>query len=176
MSKRITLFQALAATISSLTLMLRDVEPEIFGRKITADSWSLVGVLNHLIFVEQHYYPRLRRVLAEERPSLPRILPDPTTHNLQASPTELLAQFRAARQATLAFLRDVADDEWGRTAVHETQGEVTFHFLVQYLVDHDGEHLNQIAAIQKQLNVLPDRQAQPAISEKTARANAYHDE
>ncbi len=162
--------------MSNLGRMLADVDRDMFHRRLSPDVWSMADVLRHLINVETRYYQRLRRVLVEERPYLPAILPDPTTYNRQVSPTELLAQFEAARLETLAFLRDVADEGWGRTAVHETQGEVTFQFLVQYLVDHDSQHLNQIAMIQQQLNAAPDRNAQPAISEKTARANAYHNE
>jgi uncharacterized damage-inducible protein DinB len=165
-SKRIVLLQALAATMSDLVRMLANIDRAVFYRQLSLHGWSMADVLSHLIRVETRYYQRLRRVLVEERPYLPAILPDPPTHNRPASPTELLAQFEAARLETLAFLRDMAEAGWGRTAVHETLGEVTFYFLVQYLVDHDSQHLNQIAMIQQQLNAAPDRKAQPAIFEK----------
>ena len=166
MSKRIVLLQALTASVFNLELLLQGMNRQAFGRRIGPDAWSMADGLSHLVAVEARYRHRLQRVLVEERPFLPLILPDPTTHNRQASPIDLLAQFEAARTETVAFLRDVAEDGWGRTAVHETQGEVTFQFLVQYLVDHDSEHLNQIAMIQQQLNAAPDRNAQPAISER----------
>ncbi|MEJ2750434.1 MAG: DinB family protein [Anaerolineae bacterium] len=161
MSKRIVLLQALAAALSNLMLLLQDVDPQSFGLRPSPDMWSAADVLSHLLAVEAQYRQRLQRVLVEERPFLPLILPDETKHNLSVTPSE----FAAARQQTLAFLRDVPEAGWGRTAVHETQGEVTFQFLVQYLVDHDSQHLNQIAMIQQQLNAAPDRKAQPAISE-----------
>lgn len=145
--------------------MCRDIRPKVIRHKVVADSWSLADVMCHLIQVEQQYRQRLQCFLVEERPYLPAIHPDPTAHNLQASAADLLDQFEAARQKTLAFLKDVGGDVWVKTAVHETQGEVTFHYLVQYLVDHDSEHLNQIIDIQKRLNATPDRNAQPAISE-----------
>jgi len=128
-----------------LILLVNDVDPQAFRQRAAMDAWAMVDVLSYLIVVEAQYLRRLQRVLVEERPFLPAIFPDPITHNLQASAAELLAHFEEARQRTLAFLTDVADDGWGRTAVHETQGEVTFHFLVQHLVEHDSEHLNQIA-------------------------------
>ena len=59
-----------------------------------------------------------------------------------------------------AFLKGVTPADWARTAVHETQGEVSFQFLVQYLIDHDNAHLNQIVYIQQQLNAVPARQVQ----------------
>lgn len=162
MSKRIILLQALAASLSHLKLLLQGIDDNVFSHRATSQDWSVADVLNHLVMVEAQYLHRLQRVLAEERPFLPAIFPDESSHNRHVS----LAEFAAARQKTLAFLQDVADEGWGRTAVHETQGEVTLQFLVQYLVDHDSQHLNQIAMIQQQLNAAPDRKAQPAISER----------
>lgn len=157
MSKRIVLLQALASSLSNLMVMVDDVDPQAFRQRVASDAWAMADVLSHLIAVEAQYLRRLQRVLVEERPFLPAIFPDPTTHNLQASAAELLAQFEEARQRTLAFLTDVADAGWGRTAVHETQGEVTFHFLVQHLVEHDSEHLNQIAKEIKYIEVKNER-------------------
>lgn len=145
MSKRIVLFQALAATITDLTRMLREVDRHLPGQRPAPNVWSMADVLSHLIAVEGQYFYRLQRVLTEERPFLPAIHPDPTTHNLQADVDE----FAAARQKTLALLQEVTEEGWGRTAVHETQGEVTFQFLVQFLVDHDREHLNQMAELRE---------------------------
>ena len=167
MSKRIVLLQALAAAVSNVRLLLQDIDQGSWEHRLSPNEWSMADVLGHLIAVEVRFWQRLQRVLAEERPFLPLILPDETTHNLSAS----VADFAEVRQKTLAFLRDVADEEWGRTAVHETQGEVSFHNLVQYLVDHDSEHLNQIAAIQQQLKTTPDRKPQPAISESETSFN-----
>lgn len=164
MSKRIVLLQALTASIANLSLLVEGIDQKVFGHRADSEDWSVADVVNHLIAVEAQYLRRLQRVLVEERPFLPAIHPDRTTHNLEASAAELLAQFKDARQATLAFLRDMVDDGWGNTAVHETQGDVTFHFLVQYLVEHDGEHLNQIIEIRQQLKAAPGRKAQPAIS------------
>ena len=158
------LFQGLTVTISNLTSMLRDIEPEIFWQTVSTDSWSLADVLCHLIDVEQRYRRRLRRVLMEKRPFLSAILPDSTVGDRGALADELLAQFSDARHETLTFLKDVADAGWGRTAVHETLGEVTFHLLVQYLLEHDGEHLNQIATMLQQLDATPGRDPRPATS------------
>jgi uncharacterized damage-inducible protein DinB len=125
----------------------------------------LADVVCHLTAVERQYLRRLQRVLAEERPFLPAIHPNPTSHKLDTPPSELLMQFEAARAKTLALLQDVVEAGWERTAVHETQGEVTFHFLVQLLADHDNEHLNQFTAIQKQLTKTTDEKP-PVVSQK----------
>lgn len=155
MSKRIVLLQALAVTVSNLERLLPGFDGQTRGYRPQPGMWSVADVLSHLVTVETQYLRRLQRVLAEERPFLPAILPDETTHNLFVS----LDDFAVARQATLVLLREVAEVGWARTAVHETQGEVTFQALVQFLVDHDSEHLNQIAAIQQQLTTRPESES-----------------
>lgn len=124
------------------------------ARRPTSGMGSVADVLGHMTVVEGHYLRGLELILLEERPFLPAILLDDTPHDTQTA----LDAFVAARQETLAFLHDVAESAWQRTAVHETHGEVTFQALVQFLVDHDGEHLNQIAAILQEHKPLPEQE------------------
>jgi uncharacterized damage-inducible protein DinB len=158
LSKRIVLLQGLTAAITNLLSLLADVDPMDFCQRTASSEWSLADVVCHLTAVERQYLRRLQRVLAEERPFLPAIHPNPTSHKLDTPPSELLMQFEAARAKTLALLQNVAEEGWERTAVHETHGEVTFQALVQFLVDHDGEHLNQIAAILQEHKPLPEQE------------------
>jgi uncharacterized damage-inducible protein DinB len=99
LSKRIVLLQALAASISNLTLLLQGFDRKTLRHRPVSDAWSVADVLSHLVAVEEQYRRRLQRVLVEERPFLPRILPDETTPNLRLSVDE----FAAARHETLAF-------------------------------------------------------------------------
>lgn len=153
MTKRVILLQALAATTKDLARMLPRIDETLLHRRPTSDQWSIADVLNHLIDVEVRYLRRLQGVVQEDHPLLPAILPDETTHDAQARRDELLARFSQARAETLAFLEGISLGDWQRSAVHETWGEIRFRFLVQHLVDHDTEHLNQIIEIQGQLPV-----------------------
>jgi uncharacterized damage-inducible protein DinB len=164
MTKRIVLLQALAATPKDLARLLKNVDEAISRRRPSAEQWPLADIINHLIYVEDCYQARLKRVIAEERPLLPYILPDETTHDSQASLAELLARFTAARAATLAFLTNLPAGSWQRRAVHETLGETSFRFLAQLLVDHDTEHLNQLVEALQQLRALPPGDPQPVIT------------
>jgi uncharacterized damage-inducible protein DinB len=153
MTKRVILLQALAATTKDLARMLPRTDETFLHRRPTSDQWSIADVLNHLIDVEVRYLRRLQGVVQEDHPLLPAILPDETAHDVQARRDELLARFSRARSETLAFLEGISLGDWQRSAVHETWGEIRFRFLVQHLVDHDTEHLNQIIEIQGQLPV-----------------------
>jgi uncharacterized damage-inducible protein DinB len=164
MTKRIVLLQALASTPQDLARLLKNVDEAISRRRPSAEQWPLADILNHLVYVEERYQVRLKRVVEEERPFLPYIPPDETSHDPQASLAELLARFAEARATTLALLTDLPAGSWQRRAVHETLGETSFRFLAQFLVDHDTEHLNQLVEALQQLRALPPGDPQPVIT------------
>lgn len=150
MSKRLVLLQALAATPSDLRLMLRNMASAAANQPSVPDHWAISQVLHHLLDVETRYLLRLRRVVHEDNPFLPVIHPTAAAHS-PAPLTVLLDQFGSARTQTLDFLKDLVSGSWQRPAMHETRGATKLRFLVQMLVDHDTEHLNQIIEIQQQL-------------------------
>lgn len=161
------MLQALASTPKDLALMIKGMADAAIWQRPAPDQWAIINVINHLVYVERRYLKRLRQVLETERPSLPVIMPDETKHHTQVTLSELIACFEETRGETVLFLKEVAPDCWQRTAVHETRGDVTFRFLVQFLVEHDINHLNQIAEIQQQLHTSPKPNTQPVIHKPT---------
>jgi len=165
MSKRIVLLQALASMPADLRLMLKRVESAAASHSPSPTQWSIVQVLAHLLDVEGRYLIRLHRVVTEDNPFLPTIHPDNTALPTTPLPA-LLNQFEVARTQTLDFLQALSPGSWQRPALHETQGATKFRYLVQMLVDHDTQHLNQIMDIQ-QLSVGSHAAAPPAMSKPT---------
>jgi uncharacterized damage-inducible protein DinB len=160
MSKRIVLLQALTSMPGDVARIVGGCDEALFSVRLQPGEWSLADVLFHLVDVEERYLARLRRVIAEERPLLPVILPRPETEAPHTSPGSLLAQFEAARAATLTFLRELSPQDWQRPALHETFGHTTLRFLTHYLVDHDTLHLNQMIELQgEQARLNTDRPA-----------------
>jgi len=165
MSKRIVLLQALASMPADLRLMLKRVDTAAATHSPSPTQWSILQVLAHLLDVEERYLIRLHRVVTEDNPFLPTIHPDDTA--LPTTPLlALLNQFEAARTQTLDFLQALSPGSWQRPALHETQGATKFRYLIQMLVDHDTQHLNQIIEIQ-QLSVRPHAAAPPTLPEPT---------
>ena len=151
MSKRIVLLQALAAIPGEVAAILKMVDDEAGWRHMDADSWSLADVVQHLLLVEGQFQQRLQRVMSEERPFLPYIHPSPSEHTRTESLADLVAEFTQLREQTVAYLTSLKGKKWERTAVHETEGPVTFHFLVQMIIDHDSDHLSQLQTLSQSL-------------------------
>lgn len=154
MSKRQVLLDALTATPADLERLVKGVDSVTLIHRPTANEWSIADVLCHLEVVEKLSLTRLQLVVESERsevtsgwPSIPLIYPDPSLHNLNQSLTTMLANFRQARQATIAYLQGLKAGDWQRTGIHPTRGNMTLRALVQFLVEHDTAHLNQIVEI-----------------------------
>lgn len=147
MSKRTLLLEALASMPKDLSFMLRRADETAVHQRPTPDEWSIADVLSHLITTESLYLARLQKIVAEERPYLPYIHPE-TRPQLNPTPlAELLNTFSTVRNETLAYLQSLNAGAWQRNAVHETLGPTKLRYMVQLLVDHDTEHLNQIVGL-----------------------------
>ncbi|MCB9134305.1 MAG: DinB family protein [Anaerolineales bacterium] len=154
MTRRTELFQALEATPRDLTRTLRNLSPLARFTRIVPDQWSLADILHHLLSVEIRTLARLHRVAEEPVPIIPHILPDPTPYDLTVPFDDLLPRFTAARTQTLAYLQPLPTGIWARPAYFEDSQKTTFRALVQALVDHDTEQLNQIVLTKNALTKL----------------------
>ncbi|MAU02058.1 MAG: hypothetical protein CL608_33395 [Anaerolineaceae bacterium] len=147
MSKRTILLDALASMPKDLTFMLRRADETAVHQRRSPDEWSIADVLRHLRTTESLYLARLQRIVAEERPYLPYIHPESRPQPEPTPLSELLHTLSTARSETLTYLQSLNAGAWQRNAVHETLGPTKLRYMVQLLVDHDTEHLNQIVRL-----------------------------
>jgi uncharacterized damage-inducible protein DinB len=152
MTRRNELIKALETTPRDLARTFRGIDPTTQEVRPAPKQWSVSDILSHLFFVEERYLKRLIRVAKEDNPSLAFIFPDETSHDLTASLSDLLDGFNKARAQTLQFLRSLSYGDWQRTATFEDGRKTNLRYLVQTLVDHDTEHLNQLIEIKTQSN------------------------
>jgi hypothetical protein len=90
------------------------------------------------------YQVRFRRTLKEVDPVLASIDTDALARERDyrhSDAASAIAAFREARAQTVALLRALKPEQFGRTAVFEGYGPVTLRSLVHYLCSHDQQHL-----------------------------------
>jgi hypothetical protein len=97
---------------------------------------------------------RIQRVVQEERPIIRTIYPDEITHDTTISPTQLLAQFEQARAKTITYLQNLGAGQWQRHATFDSGEDTTIRTLVQILIEHDTQHLNQLIEIKEMASNL----------------------
>jgi uncharacterized damage-inducible protein DinB len=154
MSKRIVLLQALASTSKDLTRILRDIDSIAAQQRPSPHTWSINDVLSHLRHVDVQSLVRIQRVVNEERPIIRTIYPDEITHDTTISPTQLLAQFEQARAKTITYLQNLGAGQWQRHATFDSGEDTTIRTLVQILIEHDTQHLNQLIEIKEMASNL----------------------
>ena len=153
MTRRNELLKALEATPRDLARSIRGIAPPARGIRPTPDQWSISDILSHLIAVETRSLARLQHVTKEGNPTISTILPD-LVYDLSKPLEILLEEFNIARTQTLQFLHPLSSGNWARAATFEDGQKITFRYLVQALVDHDTDHLNQIIETKSQLGVI----------------------
>lgn len=110
--------------------------------------WSAREVVLHLVAVEEEVWQaRLEALARDESPrwswTEPGLWHGPGEETLDRA----LAVFRARRLKTARRLEALDVAQWAHTGTHATYGLVDMARLVEIAIDHDEEHIAQIAAL-----------------------------
>ena len=116
---------------------------ELLARPPVAGEWSALQCLQHLLNTESQLFPvRLRALLAGQ--DFTDFDPGQATATPPSStPAQLAAAFADAREANLALLAQVTDEDLERTVQHPKLGTVTLAQLLQTWAGHDLMHTVQ---------------------------------
>ncbi len=104
---------------------LTGISDDELGARPMADAWTPREIVHHLADSEMTSAIRLRRLLAEDNPTIDgydealfaRVL-NYDTRPIQPS----LDAFRAARTSTTSILERLRDNEWSRAGTHSESG------------------------------------------------------
>ena len=152
MTRRSVLIAALESSPRDLARLLRPIDAAAAQWRPAPDEWCIADVVAHLGYCEAPYLARLRRVVEQDNPFEPALLPDERAHDLARPLADLLEAFGARRAETVAFLSGLEQRDWGRALVHATIGPTKLRDQVQELVAHDNLHLEQIVTLRERLD------------------------
>ena len=142
----------LERTPGALEALLRGL-PEVWtGRDEGAGTWTVFGVVGHLIHGERtDWMPRVRMILevGESRAFAPFDRLAQERESAGKSLDELLGEFAAARRANLEELRGLGlrQEDMQRRGRHPALGAVTLGELLATWAAHDMTHLHQISRV-----------------------------
>jgi uncharacterized damage-inducible protein DinB len=142
-----TVHERIAAAIAGLS-------PEQLQTRLGENEWSIQQVLLHLPDSEAVGYERIRRVIAEERPTLHPYDEDAWARNLhyhQQDPHLALELFKLLRLSSAALLQQLPAAAWERVGVHAENGVMNLYTLFQAYLNHGEAHLRQIEAVKRRL-------------------------
>ena len=146
----------LAATPNLLRLLGEDFSPDLAVKPPRSGEWSVTEVVRHFVEGDRDtFLPRLRRMLAEERPVFP-------SRDRQASADRsdlatLLGAFESARGEVIKILNGLEPPQWAREGVSPSRGAVSVEAYAATMAGHDTEHLQQIHQVRSALGLRPKR-------------------
>lgn len=138
---------ALESTVVSLERLISDRSADELQQAARDGGWGAVELLAHMRDWEEISKERVRRMLEEDRPVLEEY--DDSLWAIEheygtQDGHEVVRQFAGLRRSLVERLRNLDDDEWQRTAVLPSDGEITLMRLMSNLTRQDARHLDQI--------------------------------
>ncbi len=115
------------------------------------DQWSIKEVCGHLCDHARFLHERLFRMIKQEEPRLPAWdqLEEWKKRDPQSVPLgELLDEFTAQRTETVDMLAELVHWNWARQGRHEERGRLSIRQLVDFAIEHDEAHLQQIKQLE----------------------------
>jgi hypothetical protein len=137
----------LERTADEVTAAIRGQSDAGLSRRPDAQNWAATEVVCHLRDTEELFMLRFETIMAADEPTVTVIDPDRWARDrqyLRNDAREAAAAFRKRREESLAFLRKLEPDHWGRGAVHPVRGRFTIDDLVSLMAAHDDNHLDQL--------------------------------
>jgi uncharacterized damage-inducible protein DinB len=144
---RSTALDRLAGTGRDLVSLLSGLSEEQLARRKSEADWSAGEVIAHLADAELVYAHRLRLIVAQERPRLSWYDEEAWVERfgpLDEDVRVALARWRALRDNNVRLLASLADPEWERAGIHDSDGLLTVEAIAKRMVAHDRNHLDQI--------------------------------
>lgn len=111
------------------------------------DGWTPREILGHLKDAAAIYDERISRVASEDNPYLLNVDQDEAVargNYNSADPSTLLSELAEHRRNTIEVLRSLNDADWNRPGVHSERGPLTLRSLVEYMVEHETDHVADI--------------------------------
>jgi hypothetical protein len=121
-------------------------EAELDRQPPESDGWTARQVVHHLADSEAMAYTRLRRLVADDAPTIQGYDEPAWARRLHYDrPIEpSLAVMRAVRASSLQLLESLTAEDWARTGTHSESGAYSVEEWVRIYASHPHDHADQI--------------------------------
>jgi hypothetical protein len=140
----------LRATPERLRQAVAGRAPDALRRPERPGKWSAVEVVQHLADAELVWAYRIRRIVAEDRPTITGYDQDRWAAALAYGTVALadaLQDFEGLRRANLRLLAGLPPTALARVGLHSERGEERLDHMMKLYAGHDLAHLRQLARI-----------------------------
>jgi len=139
-----------AAAPAKLSALISGMSANQLARRPAPTKWSIQEIVAHLADDELVGAYRIRLILSAPGTEIQAFDQDRWAAGGRYAATDLgasLALFRALREANLALLSVLEEEEWDRYGNHAERGRESIRDIAAYYAGHDLNHFAQIEAI-----------------------------
>jgi hypothetical protein len=129
---------------SLIEAMVENLSEEQLRTRCEPGKWSILEVVCHLTDFELVYADRIKRILAEDNPTLFGGDPDGYAKTLAYHDRKLeteLTLINAIRAHVAEILKTISSDQWEYMGTHSVDGPISIVELVERITDHIPHHL-----------------------------------
>lgn len=112
--------------------------------------WNAAQIIGHLAATEYFFLERINLLLNQNEPLL-RSFGDAATERQQTMMDNDVATnlnaFNELRGETVSTLMSLALNLWSRSGIHETAGKMAVEDVVETMIDHDADHIDQLESL-----------------------------
>jgi hypothetical protein len=140
----------LATQLECLQVILGGRDAATINRRPASGKWSTHENLAHLARIHEITLERIRRILSEGRPQLPRYTAedDPEWPQWTAMRTEeVLRRLSMLRDDLIQLVTRLSPEQLSRVGVHGALGGMTIPEWIEFFLLHEAHHL--YAAMQR---------------------------
>ncbi|MEX0749738.1 MAG: DinB family protein [Dehalococcoidia bacterium] len=116
------------------------------------DGWCIKEIIGHLRDAAEVYHKRLYMISTQTDPVLQPYDPDAFAreHNyIERDIEEMLNDLRLFRGDTVQLLTTLVNWNWARTGRHLEDGRLSIRQLVELMIEHESEHLDDIRRLRE---------------------------
>lgn len=153
--KRNDLINQYAAGFQAVEDALKELSPQMFSAKLSAEKWSAAEIVQHLADSEMTSALRLRKLLTEDFPVIYGYDQEVYAAKLFYNERDVapaLDVFRGARATSLQLLERLSENDWQREGWHSEHGRYTVETWLEIYAAHAHNHAAQILRLRDALN------------------------
>jgi hypothetical protein len=139
-----------SAAAKKLDRLVKDVPASKLRKRPAPDKWSVGEILAHLADAEIVIAWRIRSILGAPGTPIQAYDQDAWAaagDYAKRDPRKSIEQFRAMRDANLAFYKSLSPEQWKYSGMHSERGEESIERVARMIAGHDINHILQIERI-----------------------------
>ena len=156
-SERAQLIERYESGYPEVEAALRGITDAELDARPGVDEWSPREIVHHLADSEMTAAIRLRKLLAEDNPTIQGYDEPEFARKLHYErPLEgSLLAFRGARESTTTLLHRLGDSDWSRAGTHTESGRYTVETWLRIYAAHGHDHADQIRRARERASAPP---------------------